>query len=87
MKIPDTKVPMIRYLQLVMKYPHTARVISPTAQKPTHPQKVLQLGVTNSRGRTKLTTSTPTERKNCDVIEPLGLTGKPFLKFITCVSI
>lgn len=63
MKVPDTDVPMTMYLQFVTKYPHTARVISPTAQNPTHPQNVRQPGVTNSRGRTKFTTITPTNHR------------------------
>ena len=64
MKTPETEVPIMRYLHSEMRYPQIARVISPTAQKPTHPQKVLQLGVTNSRGRTKFTTITPTKMNN-----------------------
>lgn len=58
----------MRYLHSEMRYPQIARVISPTAQKPTHPQKVLQLGVTNSRGRTKFTTITPTKDELIKVI-------------------
>lgn len=52
---------MLSVLQSRNKYPHSAKVISPTAQNPIHPQNVLHSGVTNSSGRTKFTTRQPTK--------------------------